>query len=94
MARYRLSSPHFVTRSNGIPAYLEAGVEIDSLEMPPHWVPTPLMQPLDADAEAEHAKVMRAAVIENGPAISGLGNARDMHKGREHLDELGWKNTP
>ena len=94
MARYRLTAPHFVNRANGIPAYLEAGVVIDSLEMPPHWVPTPLMIPLDAVAEADHARVTREAIRENGPSISGIGHARDLHNGQEHLDAEGFKDTP
>jgi hypothetical protein len=95
MARYRLSAAHFVTRRNGIAAYLEAGTVIDSQEMPAHWEPTPLMVPLDPEAEAEHTRVTQAAILNaGGPAIPGIGNARDMHRGDQHLDETGWKDTP
>jgi hypothetical protein len=95
LARYRLTAPHYVTRRNKIPAYLEAGTVIDSEEMPSHWEPSPLMRPLDAEAETEHTRVTQTAILNNGgPAIPGIGNARDMHRGDEHLDATGWRNTP
>ena len=95
MAQYRLIAPHYVTNRLGIPMLKEAGSIIDTWDMPSHWQPTPLMIPLDGEAERAHAEVTRAAIINNGgPAIPGIGNARDLHRGKEHLDATGWADTP
>ncbi len=85
MARYRLTAPHYVTNRLGVPYYAEAGAIIDSAEMPAHWQPSPAMHPLDTEAEIEHAKVMRAAIAENGPHITGIGHALNMPRGKYHL---------
>src|SRR5437588_5555735 len=85
MARYRLTQPHYVTNRLRVPMYLEAGAIIDSADMPAHWVPTPACHPLDPEAEAEHAKVMKAAIAENGPHITGIGHALNLPRGKFHL---------
>src|SRR5205823_10249298 len=85
MARYKLTAAHFVTRANGIPAYLEAGTTIDRLEMPPHWEPTPLMQPLDDEAYAAHSEVMQRSIAKSGVEITGIGHLRNLPNGERHL---------
>src|SRR5205823_1085193 len=85
MARYKLTAAHFVTRANGIPAYLEAGTTIDRLEMPPHWEPTPLIVPLDDEAYAAHSEVMQRAIAKSGVEITGIGHLRNLPNGERHL---------
>ena len=86
LARYRLTAPHFVTNRLGVPALKEAGSIIDSLDLPPHWQPTPAMEPLDDEAEAEHAKVMHEATAGGTQVeITGFGHLRDLPRGNEHL---------
>jgi len=86
LARYRLTAPHFVTNRLGVPALKEAGSILDSLDLPPHWQPTPAMEPLDDEAEAEHAKVMHAATASGTQVeITGFGHLRDLPRGNEHL---------
>ena len=87
MARYRLTTPHFVTNRLGVPMLKEAGTIIDSWDMPPHWEPTPAMEPLDDEAAEIHAQVMRRAIANSadGVHITGLGHVRDMPHGNKHL---------
>jgi hypothetical protein len=93
MARYRLMAPHFLTRSNGIPALLEKGVEVDSIEMMPGWEPTPHMIPLDGEGEAAYTTMIRRVIAANGPHITGIGHVRNLHRGVEHLEATGWGDT-
>ena len=49
MARFRLLAPHWLERS-GVPQLVEVGVEIDTSELPDHFVPSPRMAALDGSA--------------------------------------------
>lgn len=90
MARFRLTAPHYVTRANGVPSYLETGTVIDSAEFPPHWEPTPAMVPLDTDAEVMHTEIVRRAITGARSAeIVGFGHARNLHGGLDHLNATG-----
>ena len=85
MARYRLTARHVLPSANG-PACRDAGYEFDSAEMPAHWLPTPACHPLDPEAKAEHAAVMRAAIEANGPHIPGFSHVHDLPHGRAHYE--------
>ena len=74
MARYRLLQPHHVTNRSGTPLYLERGAIIDSAEMPPFWLPTPAMVPLDDEAAAAHRRVCDDARSAGDPGnVPGYG---------------------
>jgi hypothetical protein len=49
MARFRLTAAHWLERG-GVPQYCERGTEVDTAELPDHFVPTPHMAALDGDA--------------------------------------------
>jgi len=86
LARYRLTAPHFVTNRLGVPALKEAGSILDSLDLPPHWQLTPAMEPLDDEAEAEHAKVIHEATAGGTQVeITGFGHLRNLPRGHKHL---------
>jgi hypothetical protein len=59
MAKFRLTAPHWLEFGpQRIPQYREAGTEISTDEMPAWFVPSPLMTPLDPDAEAMLRQVL------------------------------------
>jgi hypothetical protein len=52
MARFRLATAHALEfGAQRTLIYCEPGREIDTAEMPGHFVPSPLMEPLDHEAE-------------------------------------------
>jgi hypothetical protein len=49
MARFRLLTDHWLEIS-GVPQLVEAGAEINTTELPGHFLPSPKMAALDGDA--------------------------------------------
>jgi hypothetical protein len=79
MARFRLNAPHILELA-GTPVYCEPGREIDTSEMPSHFRPSPLMEPLDPEAEAMwHEVIARIRAANPGTRLASVPVIGSMH---------------
>jgi hypothetical protein len=74
MPRFRLLAPHWLEVS-GVPQLVEAGVEVDTSQLPPHFVPSPKMAALDGTALTTLAlECQRIRRVARSPDIPGYGH--------------------
>jgi hypothetical protein len=88
MAKFKLTAPHWFERG-GVPQLVEAGVTIDTAELPAHFLPSPhAMVPLDPVARGMLLTV--AARIrhynQRTPNISGIGHIADLPGGAQYKE--------
>jgi hypothetical protein len=91
MAKFKLTAPHWLERS-GVAQFAEAGVEIDTSELPAHFLPSPhAMVPLDPVARGMLLQVAARIRHHNqrNPNISGIGHITDL-PGGERYKEPTW----